>query len=197
MSLRFAMLSVAHLNLGNIDDALAAGQRMVNLGMPSMWLAVVTVGAGNHELAVEQYWQTRLLMNTVIFPPAGTQPLTGEALDGYWRVAAKGVCSGRPADRAAYCAMLDHLHATLPDPGDTSIVAPAIWMGYAGMVFKTLGTRITPANVYCLMSLWADIEPIRQTRLHPEFLAFAKRIGLVAAWEKYGWPDLLAPPVKA
>jgi len=44
------------------------------------------------------------------------------------------------------------------------------------------------------MSLWADIDPVRRVRLHPEFMAFAGRIGLVAAWEKYGWPDLLTPP---
>lgn len=190
----FAMLSVAHLNLGDLDKAVAAGQRMVDLGMPSMWLAVATAASGNRKLAVEQYWQTRLLMNTVIFPPAGTRPLTGPALDTYWRLAARGVCSGRAVHRKMYCAMLDYLHATLPDASDTSIVAPAIWMGYSKMVFKTLGVQITPANLYCLMSLWADIEPIRQIRVHPEFMAFAERIGLLAAWQKYGWPDLMAAP---
>ncbi|MBS3743187.1 MAG: hypothetical protein KGY48_02425 [Wenzhouxiangellaceae bacterium] len=190
----FAMLCVAQLNLGHLDAAVAAGQRMVDLGLPSMWLAVATAASGDRKLAVEQYWQTRLLMNTVIFPPAGTRPLTGTALDTYWRIAAKGVCSGRAVHRKVYCAMLDYLHATLPDASDTSIVAPAIWMGYAEMVFKTLGTRITPANMYCLMSLWADIEPIRQVRLHRDFLPFAEHVGLRAAWEKYGWPDLLAAP---
>jgi len=190
----YAMLSVAQLNLGNLDEAIAAGQRMVALGLPAMWLAVATAAAGDHKLAVELYRQTRLLMNTVIFPPAGTRPLPGPALRVYWQVAARGVCSGSKVHRRVYCALLDHLHATLPDPCDTSIVAPAIWMGYAEMVFKTLGRQITPANMYCLMSLWTDIEPIRQTRLHPEFLPFVERIGLVAAWDKYGWPDLLADP---
>ncbi len=190
----YAMLSVAQLNLGNLDEAIAAGQRMVDLGLPAMWLAVATAAAGDHKLAMELYRQTRLLMNTVIFPPAGTKPLPGPALRVYWQVAARGVCSGRKVHRKVYCALLDHLHATLPDPCDTSIVAPAIWMGYPEMVFKTLGRQITPANMFCLMSLWADIEPIRQTRLHPEFLPFAERIGLVAAWDKYGWPDLLANP---
>lgn len=190
----FAMLSVAHLNLGNIDDAIAAGQRMVDLGMPSMWLAVATAASGDRALAVEQYRRTRLLMNTVIFPPAGTEPLSPDAMDAYWLAAAKGVCSGKQEDRACYCRLLDGLNATIPDGGDTSIVLPAIWMGYAEMVFRTLGAQITPANMYTLMSLWADIEPIRQIRLHPDFMGFANRIGLVAAWEKYGWPDLLPEP---
>jgi len=190
----FAMLSVAQLNLGDLDAAIVAGQRMVDLGLPSMWLAVATAASGNRKLAVEQYRKTRLLMNTVIFPPAGTRPLTGAALDTFWQLAARGVCSGRAVHRVAYCAMLDYLHATLPDACDTSIVMPAIWMGYAEMVFKTLGDRITPANMFCLMSLWADLEPIRRIRLHAGFLSFAEQVGLVAAWEKYGWPDLLPKP---
>jgi len=186
----FAMLSVARLNLGDIDAAIAAGQRMVDLGLPSMWLAVATAASGQHKLAVDQYRQTRLLMISVIFPPAGTRPLTGTALKVFWQIAAKGVCSGQKVHRTLYRALLDQLHAALPDPVDTSIVMPAIWMGHSSLVFKTLGKQITPANMFCLMSLWADLEPIRQIRLHPEFMAFAERIGLTAAWQKYGEPDL-------
>jgi TolB-like protein/Tfp pilus assembly protein PilF len=186
-----AMLCVARLNLGDIDLAVAAGQRMVDLGMPSMWLAVATAAQGNRKLAVKQYRQSRELLNKTMFPPAGSRPLSGPALFAFWQVAARGVCSGRAMHRKVYCAVLENLHATLHDPCDTSIVQPAIWMGQADLVFKTLGTQITPANMFCLMSLWADIEPIRQIRLHPEFLPFAERIGLTAAWKKYGRPDLL------
>jgi len=189
-----AMLCVARLNLGQVDEAIAAGQRMVDLGMPSMWLAVATAASGDRKLAVEQYLQTRHLINKTMFPPAGSKPLSGPALYAFWQIAARGVCSGRAVQRKLYCAMLDHLHVTLHDPCDTSIVQPAIWMGYSDMVFKTLGQQISPANMFCLMSLWADIEPIRQIRLDPGFLPFAERIGLVAAWEKYGWPDLMTRP---
>jgi hypothetical protein len=67
-------------------------------------------------------------------------------------------------------------------------------MGYADLVFKTIGTRITLQNLACLMSIWADIDPIRQLWQHPEFIPFAQRIGMAAAWDKYGWPDLLPAP---
>ncbi|MBQ0770655.1 MAG: hypothetical protein KBT59_02330 [Sphingomonadales bacterium] len=193
----YGMLCVAHLNLGHIDAAIKAGQRMADLGQPSLHLAAATAASGNHELAVEQYQKTRLLMNSVIFAPAGTTPMSPEAMDAYWLLAAKGIHSGREEDRQQYCQMLEMLHATFPDPCDPTIVWPAIWMGYASMIFKTLGKQITPPNMVGLMSLWADIEPIRQTRLHPDFMDFAKRIGLVAAWEKYGWPDVLPEPSSA
>ncbi len=187
----YAMLCVAQLNLGNTDEAIEAGQRMMDLGLPSMWLAVAVAARGHTDKAVELYRQTRWQLNKTIFPPVGLKPLTGEELDSYWRVAAKGVCGGSRRHRQTYCAVLERLYRQLPDPADTSIVLPAIWMGYSEMVFKTLGKQITPANLFCLMSLWSDIDPIRQVRHHPDFMAFAKNTGLLAAWKKYGWPDLL------
>ena len=190
----YAMLCVAHLNLGNFSAAIDAGQRMADLGQPSLHLAAATAATGDHDLAVRQYQKCRLLMNSVIFSPAGTAPMTTEAMDAYWLLAAKGIHSGKEEDRQQYCQLLEMMHTTFPDPGDPTIVWPAIWIGNAAMVFKTLGKQITPPNMVGLMSLWADIEPIRQTRLHPDFMAFADRIGLVTAWEKYGWPDLIPAP---
>jgi len=75
-----------------------------------------------------------------------------------------------------------------------AIVLPAIWLGNASMLFKTVGQQVTPASMGCLISLWTDIEPIRQIRLDPGFMPFAKKIGLLDVWEKYGWPDLLPKP---
>lgn len=190
----YAILSTAYLNLGRIEEAIAAGQRMVDLGQPSMHLAAATAASGNRALAVEQHQKTRLLINTVMFPPAGSTPMSPEVMDTYWKMAAEGIYSGSEENRSKYCQILEMLHASLPDSCDHSIVWPAIWMGYSSMVFRTLGSQITPPNMVGLMSLWTDIEPIRQTRLHPDFMSFAENIGLVAAWEKYGWPDLMPDP---
>ncbi len=191
---KFMLRSTARLNQGDLAGAIADGQRSVDLGFPSIYLAVATAAAGQHDLAVEQYMQTRLLLNKSVFPPAGTVPMPAEVMDAYWLVAAKGVCSGRAEDREAYCRTLDRLHTTMHDNGDHTITLPTVFMGYTEMLFKTLGQRITPGNMGCLMSIWANIDPIRQIWQHPEFIPFAQRIGMAAAWDKYGWPDLLPPP---
>ncbi len=188
----FAMLATAHFNLGQLEQALAAGRRMVDLGMPGMWLAVIEAASGDQEQAVATYYAQRMLMNTVILPPAGTAPMNDATRDAYWQIAAKGVCSGDASARSAYCAMLDGLHQTMPDPHDPSIAFPAIWMGHAELVMKLYRERIHPANMFGLMSLWADVEPIRRIRQHPGFMDFAKDIGLVEAWNRHGWPDLIA-----
>ncbi len=186
--------SAGQLNLGDVDAAIADAQRCVDLGFPSMWLGVAHAAAGNHDIAVEFYQQTRLMINNSIPPPSGVTPMSAEMMDAYWLVAAKGVCSGQPEDRETYCRTLDFLHFTMVEKEHLAITLPAVFMGYADLFFKTLGARITLQNLACLMSIWADIDPIRQIWQHPEFIPFAQRIGMAAAWDKYGWPDLLPPP---
>jgi len=191
---KYMLRCAGRLNRGDVAGAIADGQRAVDLGFPSVYLAVATAASGQHERAVEQYQLTRLLLNKSIFPPAGTAPMTPEVMDAYWLLAAKGVCGGLATDRETYCRTLDYLHITMHDNGDYAITLPAVFMGYADMLFKTLGQRITPGNMGCLMSIWADIDPIRGIWQHPEFIPFAQRIGMAEAWDKYGWPDLLSPP---
>jgi tetratricopeptide (TPR) repeat protein len=190
----YMVRSAGQLNLGKIDAAIADAQRCVDLGFPSIWLGVAHAAAGNHDVAVDFYQQTRLMINNSIPPPAGIAPMSPEVMDAYWLVAAKGVCSGVPEDRETYCRTLDFLHATMAEKEHLAITAPAVFMGYADLLFKTIGSRITLSNLACLMSIWADIDPIRQIWQHPEFIPFAQRIGMAAAWDKYGWPDLLPPP---
>ena len=190
----YMVRSAGQLNLGDIDAAIADARRCVDLGFPSMWLGVANAAAGNHDLAVDHYQQSRLMLNNSIPPPAGIVPMSPEVMDAYWLVAAKGVCSGRPEDRETYCRTLDFLHATMTEKEHLAITLPAVFMGYADLLFKTIGTRITLQNLACLMSIWADIDPIRQIWQHPEFIPFAQRIGMAAAWDKYGWPELLRVP---
>lgn len=190
----YMVRSAAQLNLGRIDDAVGDAQRCVDLGFPSVWLGVTLAAAGEHERAVEAYQQTRHMIANSVPPPSGMGPMPPAMLDAYWEVAAKGVCSGKPQDREAYCRTLDFLHLSMHDKEHQAITLPAVFMGYADMLFTTIGTRITLQNLACLMSIWTEIEPMCRIWQHPEFIPFAQRIGMADAWEKYGWPDLLPMP---
>ena len=185
------MLSSAYLSIGEVDKAIAAGRRMVDLGFPGMWLAVAYMAAGDHVAAVKAHYDSRIYLGTTIMRPPGMPVMDDAARDAYFDIAARGIFSGKAADRAVYCKMLDGLHATMADPYDSSIAFPAIWMGHADLVMKLYSECIHPANMFSLMSLWIDIDPINRTRLHPGFMQFAEKIGMVEAWEKFGWPDLI------
>ncbi|NRD89701.1 hypothetical protein C8024_09930 [Sphingopyxis sp. BSNA05] len=112
----YAILSGVHLNLGNIEAAVEAGQRMVDLGFPSLWLAAALAVSGDREAAIETYQLTKKLMNTVIYPPAGSAPLNPDAMDAYWLMAAKGLWSGKDQDRKiiAWCWRCSTPPCTIP-----------------------------------------------------------------------------------
>lgn len=178
------------LNLGQVDEAIAVGEKATLVGAPSITMAYATFVKGDYDLAVRQYSHTRLMMNAVMNTPSGERPMTEAELDTYWEVASKGVCSGQAEDRQKYCRLLDHMYGTVPDRYDISIVFPAIWMGYADMVFKTLGEDINPANFASLPYLWGHAAPAKNIREHSEFEDFCEKTGLTQAWEAFGYPDV-------
>ena len=79
----------------------------------------------------------------------------------------------------------------MPDPYDSTIIFPAIFMGHSDLVMKIYSECIHPANMFGLMSLWIDIDPINRTIRRPGFIEFADAIGMVEAWNRFGWPDLI------
>ena len=185
----YVTLCAAHLCLGNFDEAIAAGESLKDLGFPAGPLAVAYAVNGEYERAVETYYGMRTLFGTWVMPPPGIATIDDAARDAYFMFGAKGVCSGEPDAREAYCRMLDALHLTMPDPYDISIAYPAIYTGHAELVMKIYAEQPNLSNLFGLMFLWSDAAPIRQTVEHPDFMVFAERMGFVAAWEKYGWPD--------
>ena len=187
----FAMLVSAHLANGNFDEACKAGERMADLGGVRMYLALAQFARGEYEAAVESHYYNRFFLGSLLMRPPGMPEMDDAARDAYFDFAARGIFSGKDEARAAYCQMLNGLHATMADPYDSSITMPAIWMGHSDLVMKMYSECIHPANMFGLMSLWIDIEPIRQIRLHPGFIAFAEKIGMVEAWNRHGWPDLM------
>ena len=193
----YAMLCTAHLNLGNYPSALAAGQSMVDMGLPGFHLALTQAAMGNHDTAVETYYDIRRFVGTMIMSPPGSPEVSDEARDFYLLTAAKGVVSGDAEARETYSNLIEMLHQTLSDPYDHSVAWPAIWMGHSELVMKIYRECIHPANMPGLMHLWTDIEPMNRTRNHPGFMDFAEDVGFVDAWEKYGWPDLLASDNRA
>jgi TolB-like protein len=187
----YAMLGSAWLALGEYENAIIAGQRMADLGGPEMWLPLAQMANGDFEGAVKSHYETRFHLGTVIMRPPGMPPMDDAARDAYFKMAANGLYSGKEEARAIYCQVIDGLHAAMPDPYDSSIAWPAIWMGHSELVMKVYSECIHPANMVGLMNLWIDIDPINRTIRHPDFMNFAERIGMVEAWDRFGWPDLI------
>ncbi|MFM5885530.1 MAG: hypothetical protein ACKOQ3_09445 [Novosphingobium sp.] len=191
---KYALLCGVQFCAGDLTAANESGLRMVALGMPSTLLAVTTAALGNRDLAIAQYLQTQQMVNGIILPPVGIGIQTPEAMDAYWQLAAKAICGGSLEERQTYWQVLEMLFAVLHDKADLAISGPAVLTGNPDLVFRTFGHCVSPSNLIAMVPLWAGIEPICQIWQHPEFIPFAQRIGMAAAWDKYGWPDRLPPP---
>ncbi|MEM7689553.1 MAG: hypothetical protein AAF291_11075 [Pseudomonadota bacterium] len=187
----YAMLASAWLALGEYENAVTAGKRMADLGAPALWLPLAQMANGEFEGAVKSHFDIRIHLGTAIMRPPGMPPVDDAARDAYFHMAAHGLYSGEEEARARYCQVIDGLHAAMPDPYDSSIAWPAIWMGHSELAMKVYSECIHPANMVGLMNLWIDIDPINRTIRHPDFMAFAQRIGMVEAWDRFGWPDLI------
>ena len=187
----YVMLASVWLALGEYENAVMAGRRVADLGAPALWYPLAQMANGDFEGAVKSHYEQRIHLGTAIMRPPGMPPMDDAARDAYFHMAAQGLYSGKADARAVYCQVIDGLHAAMPDPYDASIAWPAIWMGHSGLVMKVYSECIHPANMVGLMNLWIDIDPINRTIRHPDFMAFAERIGMVEAWERFGWPDLL------
>lgn len=191
---KYALLWCVQFCMGELEAATISAQRMVDLGMPSIHQGLNSAVQGQHDRAIEQYLQTQSMVNDMILPPVGIGIQTPEAMDAYWMLAAKGICGGKEEYREQYGQVLEMLFAVLHDKSDIAISGPAVMIGNVDLVFRTYGLSITPSNLMGLVPLWTEVEPMCRIWQDPEFIPFAQRIGMAAAWDKYGWPDLLPVP---
>ncbi|MHA7819874.1 MAG: winged helix-turn-helix domain-containing tetratricopeptide repeat protein [Erythrobacter sp.] len=63
-----------------------------------------------------------------------------------------------------------------------------LFLGDAGSFMRNILEKPNPYVGYTIARIWEPTEESEKVRTHPDFRAFAERLGLPAAWRKYGWP---------
>ena len=166
----------SYMSAGRGDRAamLAFGKRLMALGSPwgDLTLASYDAMVGDCDDGAKHF-PVRLQM-------FGSKITAADAETLY-----RGICAGVAVDSAK--AILT------ANPDDTW--APTLWMELGEpqrsfALFEEGGTGLSDGY---LDWLWQPDAWSRQARQHPAFAGFASRIGLVAYWQKYGWPDLCKP----
>lgn len=77
-------------------------------------------------------------------------------------------------------------------PPSIPLAQAIVRTGPASAFFEIMGTAPPPGTHGTLLCIWGQTQNCLEIRNHPEFMQFAKRMGMTAAWEKYGPPDCLA-----
>jgi TolB-like protein/Tfp pilus assembly protein PilF len=98
----------------------------------------------------------------------------------------RGICAGGAAREPAKAILVAH--------ADDQWV-PTLWleMGEPERAFDAFEHGHVGLSDAYLNWLWQPEDWSVKARTHPAFAGFAKRIGLVDYWKKYGWPDLCKP----
>ena len=64
-----------------------------------------------------------------------------------------------------------------------------VQLGEPAEAMRLLLERPYPINAGFVAAIWQDIDGFPALRQHPDFPDFARDIGLVEAWDRYGWPS--------
>ena len=157
------------------DTLLALGRRLQALGSP--W----------GDVAMSTYYASTGDCESGVRPFATRQRIFGSGISGSEsETIYRGICAGGAAREPARAILLAH--------ADDQWV-PTLWleMGEPKRAFDLFEHGNAGLSDAYLNWLWQPEVWSLAARRDPEFPAFAKQIGLVDYWKKYGWPDLCKP----
>ncbi len=179
MILSLALLADGDVAAADHHAEIATGLQYHVASMPGMLAAQA---AGNTALAVERAMQAARTSASSAFSSEFSTP-------DIWKMVVTIICSGTDEQRAGLVAQMS---AMVTDPARRSEMAYMLVLagcGVAPAFFEAFGDRAEPGNHLILTALWGQFAPHNRLRDHPDFNAFAERIGLKAAWDVYGPPD--------
>ena len=188
------ILSIALVNMGDIEGADRHAQRAVELGYHAAALAhqFTAYAAGNNALAIERSVHGARTALTHALPSQVSTP-------EIWHMVASALYGGSDEQRAALVA---NMGLAITDPERRTEIAYLWILLAAGAIpefLEAFGSTAAPGNHLILAFLWGEFRPFCHLREHPDFMTFAERIGLKAAWDAYGYPECWhgAAPVPA
>ena len=154
---------------------LTTGQRLQTLGSP--WANIV----------LSSYYATVGDCERGGKAFAGRQSAFGSTLSASdSQTVYRGICSARGADKEAKAILDAH-------PTDQWVATVWLEVGEPERAFDAFEKGGVGLSDAYLNWLWQPEAWSVKARQHPEFQEFAKRIGLVDYWKKYGWPDACKP----
>lgn len=175
------MLAIALLNNGDTAGADKHSQRAHDLRFDVAFIThhISAHIAGNNDLAIERCLEK--------VKNSGTTDKLGSR--DTWAKVADVTYGGNNGQRPN---MLREIEAIAKDTQSickVEYLSVLILTGSADKFFEGFCASGAPITYLTLMYLWLRCEPMGLIRQHPDFISFAKQIGMLDAWETYGYPD--------
>ncbi len=184
----FLNLGIAKRNIGEMEAAERFARRSVDLGFGSAAFTVGELMSARGDIAGAVAYLNG------IFENSGT--ISGQYQSReQWEQAVQALYGENEAARKL---TLQDLRTYLQSPSprvDAVIVISLYELGDLETFMKTFEKYTFANSSFALSRIWDDRDVSRQLRQHPDFAGFVERIGLLEAWQKFGWPDKCRPNV--
>jgi TolB-like protein/DNA-binding winged helix-turn-helix (wHTH) protein len=110
-----------------------------------------------------------------------------------WAALGSAAFLGEEDAREMVTAALDTYFSEPGSRANSYLLQVYLIVGGAERFMRTFVSHPYPLNAGAITIIWDEHPAHRLLRQHPDFPAFAERIGLLRAWQKYGWPDRCHP----
>ena len=176
-------LGMAKQALGQLDQAAVLLQRSDDLGFQPAGGQLCNVLHQKKEFAeANRCWQARPESFRHRYSPLFQTP-------EQWQMLGKALFLDDPVAREEAAGMLDAYFSQDEVRSNSYLLQLLLVLGGPQRYMSAFLNHPYPLNAGGLTSIWEEREAYRSVRQHPDFPSFAQRIGLIEAWEKYGWPD--------
>lgn len=184
------VLAIAKLSNGEFAAADVLAKRALDLGYGYAidTYAAVAYAMGKPDLAMQR--MTSLPQNVLnnFGPTFSQRTIWQNGIQGFYGDDAQASA----ASVARSLDMLDHASVREENsPAELLLAMSLLRLGAADELFQFIGDAPPPGSHAVLLNLWGEGKPYSNIYNHPNFSAFADRIGFTKAWRKYGWPDRL------
>jgi TolB-like protein/DNA-binding winged helix-turn-helix (wHTH) protein len=175
-------IGVAQQALGQLDRATASIRRSDDLGF--------SPAAGQLCNVLKHQQQAAAAYRCWIDLPQGFRSRYSPLFQGQeWSKLGAAAFLDDPEARQAVTATLDNYFSEEGSRANTYLLQILLMIGGPRRFMRIFESHPYPLNAGAITLIWDDREVHRRLRQHPDFPVFAERIGLVSAWQKYGWPD--------
>jgi len=183
-------LGIAYFAIGNLDKAEVTLRQSEALGFPPAGTEVAHIlyNRGQYDAAYAYALRAVTRMGDFIDGTISIEPSLIPVLG-------KAIFT---IDPEATKISQKTMRELLSDPNlkiNTTILKGLIDLQMVDEFLDEYSRNIFANRAFSLTHIWSDSEDARAIRLHPRFATWADNVGLVIAWQAYGWPDKCKPNV--
>ncbi|NRA30875.1 MAG: hypothetical protein HRU11_11525 [Parvularculaceae bacterium] len=178
--------AVTLLNAGRLDEAESAAQRVLDAGFAGAAYAMADI------LLVQGRRQEAFDFMMSMHDEIGYISPEFQDFEN-WQTAGKAFYLEDPQALAQMDMFLQGMLQNPDIPMSTAIMNGLVGFGDPELFMEAFANRPFANGSYVLSRLWDGRQNPTKIRTHPDFPAWADRIGLVETWQEFGWPEKCTP----